>query len=92
MSPTRTSSRGGRHSSAFNRPYCRAGPRQHTEDADVSAHGEPRGRLLAALLHVRPDELLRVLLEDLVDLVQARVDVVGKLFVPLPVLLGGPVS
>src|SRR5260370_24671093 len=50
----------------------------------------PLGRLLAALLHVRPDELLRVLLEDLVDLVQDRVDVIGELFVPLPDLLGGP--
>src|SRR5580704_13797699 len=49
-----------------------------------------RARLLAALLHVRPDELLRVLLEDFVDLVQDRVDIVGELFVALPDLLGGP--
>src|SRR5207244_13408798 len=39
--------------------------------------------LLAALLHVRPNELLGVLLEHLVDLVEDGVHVVGELFVPL---------
>src|ERR1700753_3922902 len=40
--------------------------------------------LLAALLHVRADELLSVLLEDLVDLVEDRVHVVGELLLPFP--------
>src|ERR1700684_1116634 len=43
---------------------------------------------LAALLHVRPDELLGVLLEHLVDLVQDRVDVVGQLVLALLDVLG----
>src|ERR1700761_6413705 len=47
----------------------------------------PFSRLLAALLHVRADELLGVLLEHLVDLVQDRVHVVGELLVPLLDLL-----
>jgi hypothetical protein len=38
-------------------------------------------RLLAALLDERADELLRVLLEHLVDLVEDRVHVVGELLV-----------
>src|SRR5882757_11540931 len=41
-----------------------------------------RRPLLAALLHVRPDELLRVLLEHVVDLVEHRVDVLGQLLLP----------
>src|SRR5579862_9714613 len=45
--------------------------------------------LLAALLDVRADELLGVLLEHLVDLVEDRVHVVGELLVPLLDLLGG---
>src|SRR6266851_10218782 len=44
---------------------------------------------LAALLHVGPDELLGVLLENLVDLVQDRVHVVSELVLPLPDLLAG---
>src|SRR5215469_1897880 len=49
-----------------------------------------RGRgLLAALLDVRPDELLGVLFEHLVDLVQDRVHVIGQLLVPLLGFLGG---
>src|SRR5690349_16227363 len=44
--------------------------------------------LLAALLHVRPNELLGVLLEHLVDLVEDGVHVVGELFVPLLDFLG----
>src|SRR5438874_12198408 len=54
--------------------------------ANRPAPGAPR--LLAALLHVGPDELLGVLLEHLVDLVQDGVHVVGELFVPLPDFLG----
>src|ERR1700722_9145146 len=45
--------------------------------------------LLSALLHVRPDELLGVLLEHLVDLVEDGVHVIGELFVPLGNLRGG---
>src|SRR5690348_18500125 len=41
-------------------------------------------------MHVRPDELLGVLLEYLVDLVEDRVHVVGELLLPLPDLLGTP--
>src|SRR5690349_9191919 len=44
---------------------------------------------LAALLHVAPDELFRVLLEDRVDLVQEIVDVLGDLRVPLGYLRVG---
>src|SRR5215467_7958810 len=44
---------------------------------------------LAALLDVRADELLGVLLEHLVDLVEDRVHVIGELLVPLLDLLGG---
>src|SRR3984957_10595509 len=51
--------------------------------------GRPPGGLLAALLDVRADELLGVLLEHLVDLVEYRVHVVGELLVPLLDLLGG---
>ena len=51
------------------------------------SRGWPR-RLLAALLDVRADELLGVLLEHLVDLVEDRVHVVGELLVPLLDLLG----
>src|SRR4051794_38447334 len=40
-------------------------------------------RLLAALLDIAPDELLRVLLEHGIDLVQQIVDIFGQLFVPL---------
>src|SRR6516225_4754571 len=48
-----------------------------------------RGRaLLAALLDVGADELLGVLLEDLIDLVENRVHIVGQLLVALPYLIG----
>src|SRR5215468_7961972 len=43
---------------------------------------------LAALLDVRTDELLGVLLEHLIDLVEDRVHVVGQLLVPLLDLIG----
>src|SRR6266700_5239 len=43
---------------------------------------------LAALLDVRADELLGVLLKHLVDLVEDRVHVVGELLMPLLDLLG----
>src|SRR6516162_8593729 len=47
-----------------------------------------RGRAsLAALLDIGADELLGVLLEDLVDLVEDRVHVVGQLLVALPYLI-----
>src|SRR6516162_3333943 len=47
-----------------------------------------RGRAsLAALLDIGADELLGVLLEDLVDLVEDRVHVVGQLLVALPYLV-----
>src|ERR1700691_4067664 len=48
-----------------------------------------RSGLLAALLDVRADELLGVLLEHFVDLVEDRVHVVGELLVPLLDLFGG---
>jgi hypothetical protein len=41
-------------------------------------------------LHIRADELFGVLLENLVDLVQDRVDVVGQLVLPLLDLIGLP--
>src|SRR4029077_2576812 len=73
-------------------PYCHAGARQDERGAVASAYGEPAGAatiwLLAALLHVRPNELLGVLLEHLVDLVENGVHVVGELFVPLLDFLG----
>src|SRR6266568_1318253 len=43
---------------------------------------------LAALLDVRPDELLGVLLKHLVDLVEDRIHVVSELVLSLPDLLG----
>src|SRR5215470_9628645 len=43
---------------------------------------------LAALLDVRTDEFLGVLLEHLIDLVEDRVHVVGQLLVPLLGLIG----
>src|ERR1700685_2878336 len=55
-------------------------------EATLLPRWPPRERGLtsfAALLHVRPDELLGVLLEHLVDLVQDRIDVVGELVLPL---------
>src|ERR1700683_594209 len=61
-------------------------------EATLLPRWPPRERGLtsfAALLHVRPDELLGVLLEHLVDLVQDRIDVVGELVLPL---LGAPRS
>src|ERR1035441_8528503 len=78
-------------SAALNRPYCHARARQVI--ATTSARPPTANRpppLLAALLHVRPDELLGVFLEHLVDLVEDRVHVVRELFVPLLALLGGP--
>src|SRR5437016_5802502 len=47
-----------------------------------------RRRLLTSLLHLGPDELLGRLVEDLVDCVQDRVDVVGELLPALPALFG----
>src|SRR3954449_11101192 len=41
------------------------------------------GRSLSALLYITPHEFLAVLLEDLVDLVEDRVDVFGHLLVAL---------
>src|SRR6202050_525068 len=60
-------------------------------EATLLPRWPPRERGLtsfAALLHVRPDELLGVLLEHLVDLVQDRVDVVGELVLALLDVLG----
>src|SRR5882757_6498928 len=39
--------------------------------------------LLAALLHERPDEVLGVGFEHVVDLIEQRVNVLGELFLPL---------
>src|ERR1700749_2436080 len=50
--------------------------------------GRSPGRILAALLDVRADELLGVLLQHLVDLVEDGVHVVGELLVPLLDFLG----
>src|SRR5215468_4391161 len=50
--------------------------------------GSSAQRSLTALLHVRAHEFLGVLLQDLVDLVEDRVDVVGQLLVPFLDLLG----
>src|SRR5262245_49066330 len=56
--------------------------------AHFSAHREPSAmRSLTALLHVGTHEFLGVLLQDLVDLVEDRIDVVGQLLVPLLDLL-----
>src|SRR5215469_16637827 len=44
-------------------------------------------RLLAALLHIGPDEFLGVFLQHLVDLVQDRVDIVSQLVLPLTYLI-----
>src|SRR5580704_4363667 len=86
-SPTRTSSL-----SHSERTHLTLLPRGSATGAVASAYGEPAGAatiwLLAALLHVRPNELLGVLLEHLVDLVEDGVDVVGELFVPLLDFLG----
>ena len=51
--------------------------------------GRAAKTLLAALLDVGPDELLGVLLENLVDLIEDRIDVVGELFLPVPDFLCG---
>src|SRR5215470_15593811 len=64
-------------------------PGAHRYATDPTATARPPASgLLAALLHVRPDELLGVLLEHLVDLVEDGIHVVGELFLPLPDFLG----
>src|SRR5712692_9248768 len=63
------------------------GAHRYATDPTATARPAESGRL-AALLHVRPDELLGVLLEHLVDLVEYRVDVIGQLLTALLALLG----
>src|SRR5262249_31178940 len=65
------------------RPYCPAAARARRPAGNIS----PAGRSLPTLLDVGPDELLGVLLQDLVDLVQDRVHVVGQLLLALLDLL-----
>src|ERR1700722_2554135 len=57
---------------------CRVLSRPYWVGRTVAPATRPVRALLAALLHVGPDELLGVLLEHLVDLVQDRVHVVGQ--------------
>src|SRR5260370_21975946 len=71
----------------LNGPRCRdSGRRARRPPGAVSPRRtgpDPGPRLLAALLNVRPDELLGVLLEYLVDLVEDRVHVIGELLLTL---------
>src|SRR5260370_6979467 len=71
----------------LNGPRCRdSGRRARGLPGAVSPRRtgpDPSPRLLAALLNVRPDELLGVLLEYLVDLVEDRVHVIGELLLTL---------
>src|SRR6476620_986298 len=90
-SPTRTSSRSrSERTHQTLLPRRSATGRERRERVRLRRTGARRDRpgLLAALLHVRPDELLGVLLEHLVDLVQDGVHVVGELLLPLPDFLG----
>src|SRR5215831_13624320 len=60
----------------------------HARSRDVSPNANRPAASLAALLDVRTDEFLGVLLEHLIDLVEDRVHVVGQLLVPLLGLIG----
>src|SRR5690348_15843884 len=85
-SPTRTSSlsHGERtHLTLLPRRSATGRERRRRVRLRRTAAGAATIWLLAALLHVRPNELLGVLLEHLVDLVEDGVHVVGELFVPL---------
>src|SRR5215831_12045009 len=61
----------------------------HARSRDVSPNANRPAASLAALLDVRTDEFLGVLLEHLIDLVEDRVHVVGQLLVPLLGLIDG---
>src|SRR6201989_1292017 len=90
-SPTRTSSRSrSERTHQTLLPRRSATGRERRQRVRLRRTGARRDRpgLLAALLHVRPDELLGVLLEHLVDLVEDGVHIVGELFLPLPDFLG----
>src|SRR5215475_243222 len=60
----------------------------HAAAAMLSPNAKRPTASLAALLDVRTDEFLGVLLEHLIDLVEDRVHVVGQLLVPLLGLVG----
>src|ERR1700750_1511562 len=85
-SPTRTSSRSrSERTHQTLLPRRSATGRERRKRARLRRTGARRDRpgLLAALLHVGPDELLGVLLEHLVDLVEDGVHVVGQLLLAL---------
>src|ERR1700761_1586559 len=84
-SPTRTSSR-SRNEPTQQTLLPRQGVTVRSTARRVRLRRTGRLGLLAALLHVRADEFLGVLLENLVDLIEDGVYVVGELFVPF---LGG---
>src|SRR5689334_22818830 len=64
-------------------PRAATGHARPRPPAERSARARRPSGLLAALLHVGPDEVLGVLLEHVVDLVQDRVHVLAELFAPL---------